>query len=158
MVKSSDPHEGQASLYGVTSVFGARFLPIRAIPQSLQTILYGTIGGDYVFLMGSALMTPSLNTAYTGKNRSYYAGDVARRLLSIADEYVNIRMVYADREFHATDVISALEERDLNYVIPAVKTDRIGPICDRFGQLKRGYDEENDTPLYVKNEFRFTGE
>ncbi|RZV05179.1 hypothetical protein BDK88_4199 [Natrinema hispanicum] len=87
--------------------------------------------------------------AYPGEEQSYYVGDVARRLLSIADEYVNVRMVYADREFHSTDVIHTLEERGLNYVIPAVKNDRIRRICDRFDQLKRGYNEPHDTPLYV---------
>lgn len=87
--------------------------------------------------------------AYPGEEQSYYVGDVARRLLSIADEYVNIRMVYADREFHSADVIQTLEDKGLNYVIPAVKNDRIGSICDRFDQLKQGYDEPNDTPLYV---------
>lgn len=89
--------------------------------------------------------------AYPGKNRSYYVGAVTRRLLSIADEYVNIRRVYADREFHSTDALLALEERDLKYVIPAKKDrHRVGPLCDQFGQLKSGYDEPGDTPLYVK--------
>lgn len=88
--------------------------------------------------------------AYAGKERSYYVGDVTRRLLSIADKYVNIQMVYADREFHAADVIHTLESRDLNYVIPARKTDYIAPMCASFDQKKSGYDEEHDTPLYVK--------
>lgn len=96
--------------------------------------------------------------AYAGDEKSYYVGDVARRLLSIAEKYVNIRMVYADREFHAADVIYTLENKDLKYVIPAVKDQhRIGPMCDRFDQLKRGYNEENDTPLYVKNDFPIHG-
>jgi hypothetical protein len=87
--------------------------------------------------------------AYPGEEQSYYVGDVARRLLSIASQYVNIRMVYADREFHSADVIQTLTSRGLNYIIPAVKNKRIGRICDRFDQLKRGYDEPDDTPLYV---------
>lgn len=76
--------------------------------------------------------------AYPGKNRSYYIGDVARHLLSITDEYVNIRVVYANHEFHAVDVIQTLEDRDLNYIIPAVKHVRVGPLCKRLGQLKPG--------------------
>lgn len=48
--------------------------------------------------------------AYAGDDKSYYMGDVARRLLSIAEKYVNIRTVYADREFHAVDVIHTLED------------------------------------------------
>ena len=88
--------------------------------------------------------------AYPGDDKSYYVGDVARRLLNIANKYVDIRMVYADREFHAADVVHTLEKRDLKYVIPAVKNAHIKPLCKRFNSLKRGYDEENDTPLYVK--------
>jgi len=96
--------------------------------------------------------------AYSGDANSYYVGDVARRLLTIANKYVNIRMVYADREFHAADVIHTLEEKDLKYVIPAKKDQyRLGPLCDRFDQLKRGYDEENDTPLYVKQDWVMHG-
>jgi len=98
------------------------------------------------------------NEAYTDSDKSYHVGDVARRLLSIADEYVNIHMVYADREFHATDVIHTIEQRDLNYVIPAKKDQhRIGPMCDDFYELKRGHDEGNDTPLYVKEEHAIYG-
>ncbi|SDY65689.1 transposase [Halopenitus persicus] len=95
--------------------------------------------------------------AYAGTDSSYYVGDVARRLLSIAEEYVNIRMVYADREFHAADVIYTLEAKGVNYVIPAVKNDRIGRMCDRFDQLKRGYDEADDTPLYVNTDVSMYG-
>ncbi|QLH82408.1 transposase [Halosimplex pelagicum] len=96
--------------------------------------------------------------AYAGENKSYYVGDVARRLLSIAEEYVTIRMVYADREFHAADVIQTLAAKDLDYVIPAQQDKhRIGPMCDQFEQLKRGHHEANDTPLYVKEEFPMHG-
>ena len=96
--------------------------------------------------------------AYPGKEQSHYIGDVARKLLAIADEYVNIRMVYADRAFHAVDVVYTLEQRDLKYVIPAKKDPhRLGPLCARFDQLKRGYDEEHDTPLYVKEDWAMHG-
>lgn len=97
-------------------------------------------------------------SAYAGEDRSYYAGNVARRLLTIADEYVNIERVYADREFHAVDVIYTLEKKGLNYVIPAVKDKyRIGPLCDQFDQKKRGYHEEGDVPLYVETDFPIHG-
>lgn len=96
--------------------------------------------------------------AYPGKNRSYYVGDVARRLLSIADEYVSIRRVYADREFHSADVIHTLEDKGLKYVIPAKQdAHRVGPICDQFEQLKNGYNERRDTPLYVKQDHAMYG-
>ncbi|MGQ3330558.1 transposase [Halorubrum sp. FL23] len=95
---------------------------------------------------------------YAGKDRSYYVGDVARRLISIADDYVNIRMVYADREFHAADVIETLTARDIDYVIPARKDKhRIGPMCDQFQELKQGYNEPDDTSLYVKTDFPIHG-
>ena len=96
--------------------------------------------------------------AYPGKDSSYYVGDVARRLLSIAEDYVDIRMVYADREFHAVDVLQTLINKRLDYVIPAKKDQhRIGPMCDQFDQLKRGYHESNDTPLYVEEDFVIHG-
>jgi len=67
--------------------------------------------------------------AYPGKDSSYYVGDVARQLLSIAEDYVDIRMVYADREFHAVDVLQTLINKRLDYVIPAKKDQhRIGPM------------------------------
>ncbi|MGQ3330461.1 transposase [Halorubrum sp. FL23] len=96
--------------------------------------------------------------AYPGKGNSYYIGDVTRRLLSIAEDYVDIRMVYADREFHAVDVIQTLTDKGLDYVIPAQKDQhRIGPMCDRFDQVKQGYHEPNDTPLYVEDDFVMHG-
>lgn len=83
---------------------------------------------------------------------------MARELLSTANDYVDIRMVYADREFHAADVVHALEERDLNYVIPAKRDKRIKRFCNRFDQLKRGYeDDPKDTALYVKDEYTMYG-
>ena len=96
--------------------------------------------------------------AHPGQANSYYIGDVTRRLLSIANEYVDVRRVYADKEFFGTDVIHTLEERGLKYVMPAVKDrHRVGPLCDDFDQLKRGYDEERDTPLYVKRDHALHG-
>lgn len=63
-------------------------------------------------------------------------------------------MVYADREFHAGDAIQTLAAKGLDYVIPAQQDKhRIGPMCDQFEQLKRGYHEANDTSLYVKEDF-----
>jgi len=88
------------------------------------------------------------NQAYSGDNKSYYVGDVTRRLLDIADQYVNIRCVYADREFHAVDPLTTLQERDLMFVIPArADKDRIAKRCDKFDVLKSGYDEEKMTFL-----------
>jgi hypothetical protein len=109
-----------------------------------------------VYPLGSTEYAPT--DGYSGEDRDYYIGDVARELLSIAEEYVNINMVYADREFHAVDVIKTLTDKSLDYVIPAKKDKRrIGPMCERFQELKRGYDEPNDTPLYVKKDYPMYG-
>lgn len=95
---------------------------------------------------------------HPGADNSYYIGDVARQLLSTASRYVNIRMVYADREFHAADVVYALEEKGLKYIIPAREDERIKRLCSDFDQIKQGYEEEEkDTALYVKNEHAFFG-
>jgi len=68
-------------------------------------------------------------------------------------------MVYADREFHAADVLHAPEERGLKYVIPAKKDQhRLGPLCERFDQIKRGYDEEHDPSLYVEHDWVMHGQ
>lgn len=68
-------------------------------------------------------------------------------------------MVYADREFYAADVMHALENRDITYVIPVPRDDRIGRICDRFDRLKRGFaDDDGDVQLYVKNEYALYGQ
>ena len=64
---------------------------------------------------------------YVGEDKSYRAGGVVRRLVDIVEERVrlSVRRVYADREFHAADVIEALEQRDLFYVIPATRDARV---------------------------------
>jgi hypothetical protein len=46
----------------------------------------------------------------------------------------------------------------LKFVIPAVKNKhRLGKKCDKFEVLKRGYNEENDTPLYVERDYPMHG-
>src|SRR5699024_5607046 len=64
---------------------------------------------------------------YSGEDKSYRAGGVVRRLVETVEERIrlSVRRVYADREFHAADVIDALEQRDLFYVIPAKRDDRV---------------------------------
>lgn len=96
--------------------------------------------------------------AYPGKDRSYRAGNVIRRLLSIAEQYVNIRHLYADREFSAADVVAVLEERDINYIIPLPRDRRIKRICKRFDQKKRGQPErEGDVPIHIDSEYHRYG-
>jgi hypothetical protein len=65
--------------------------------------------------------------AYPGKDKTYRSGGVVRNLLTIVEEQADLsaRRVFADREFHAADVIAALEERGIYYVIPARRDDRV---------------------------------
>ena len=67
--------------------------------------------------------------------------------------------MYADREFHAADAISALGDAGRKYVIPAKKDKRVRRICKRFDQLKNGYaDEKRDTELLVKEDYAMYGD
>jgi len=88
--------------------------------------------------------------AYPGENKSYRPGNIVRNLLEIANEYVNIRCVLADREFYAADVIAALTGRRLKYVIPVPSDARI----KRFEQTIDQVTVERGYALYgtVKNE------
>ena len=96
--------------------------------------------------------------AFPGESLSHHKGAVVRRLLAIADQYVNIERVYADREFHAADVIYTLDQYNLKYIIPASKQKGIGKLCDKFESLKRGYgDEEHDEALYVEKGYAWHG-
>ena len=58
---------------------------------------------------------------YRGEDKSYRAGGVVRQLVDIVEDRANLSVyrVFADREFHAADVVAALEQRGLFYVIPA---------------------------------------
>ena len=78
--------------------------------------------------------------AYAGEAKSYRVGGVVRRLVDIVEERANLRIrrVFADREFHAADVVAALEERDLFYVIPAVRDDRIKRFIARMDENENG--------------------
>lgn len=93
------------------------------------------------------------NDAYPGEeDQSHYKGDIVRKLLDIASEFVDIRMVYADREFHAADVFYTLQKHDVFYVVPAQRDREIQRKCNRFDQLKNGYeDEDRDAALHVED-------
>lgn len=119
------------------------------------------VGENYHFIVGVCPLGSAEyaeTAAHPGADQSYYIGDVVRRLLSYADDIVTVGTVYADREFAAADVFAALEDRDVNYVIPAIKDNsRVGPMCDRFEELKRGHTKVHDTPLYVNQEYAIYG-
>jgi IS4 transposase len=67
-------------------------------------------------------------------------------------------VVYADREFYAADVFSALERRNLFYVIPAIARDRLKRKISRFDTLKNGFeDDERDVELHVEKDYAVTG-
>lgn len=73
--------------------------------------------------------------AYPGEDKSYRPGNVVRNLLDIATDHVKVRCVLADREFYAADVITALEEHRLRYVIPVPEDDRIGRFADSIDKV-----------------------
>lgn len=99
------------------------------------------------------------NDAYPGGDQSYFIGDITRRLLAIATDYVNVRTVVADREFHAADAVAAINQHNLKYIIPARRDNRLKRKCKRFGQLKRGYaDEDRDEALHVEKNYGFYGQ
>jgi hypothetical protein len=78
--------------------------------------------------------------AYAGETKSYRVGGVVRRLVDIVEERANLRIrrVFADREFHAADVVAALEDRSLFYVIPAARDDRVKRFIARMDETEDG--------------------
>ncbi|MDL0131178.1 transposase [Halobacterium salinarum] len=92
--------------------------------------------------------------AYAGEERSYRVGGVVRRLVDIVEARANLRIrrVFADREFHATDVVAALEERDLFYVIPAARDDRIKRFIARMNE-----DVDGQKQVTVRDEYGIYG-
>jgi len=121
-----------------------------------------TIVGDNINFVVGVIPLGSIKDAntdgYPGQNSSYRVGNVARRLLDIANQYVSIKRVYADREFFGADVVFTLESRELNYVIPVpAYATRIQPRMDNFDNLSSGYHESDDVPLYVEKDYAFYG-
>lgn len=107
--------------------------------------------------LGNADYAP--NEDYPGRDQSYFTGAVVRRLLNMANRFVDIDRVYADREFAAADVIAQFERRNLIYVVPARKDpSRLAPKCDKYDIIKEGFDEEHDTPLYVEQDYALHGQ
>ena len=92
--------------------------------------------------------------AYAGAEQTYRAGGIVRRLIDIVEDCANLRIrrVFADREFHAADVVAALEERDLFYVIPARRDERVKRFIARMDE-----DVEGDKQVTVKPEHGFYG-
>lgn len=103
--------------------------------------------GDNVLF--TAAMLPVVNAdnhdpdTYPGEDKTYRAGGVIRQLVDIVEERADlmVRRVFADREFHAADVVAALEERDIFYVIPAARDDRIKRFIARMGEKVTVKDE-----------------
>jgi hypothetical protein len=92
--------------------------------------------------------------AYADEEKSYRAGGVVRRLVDTVEERANLRVrrVFADREFHAADVVAALEERGLFYVIPAKRDDRVKRFIARMDE-----DVDAEKRVTVKDEHGFYG-
>jgi hypothetical protein len=66
-----------------------------------------------------------------------------RQLVDIVEERADLRVwrLFADREFHAADVVAALEERDIFYVIPAARDARVKRFIARMGDEVTVKDE-----------------
>jgi len=92
--------------------------------------------------------------AYAGDATSYRVGGVVRRLVDIVEERANLRIrrVFADREFHAADVVAALEERNLFYVIPAKRDDRVKRFIARMDE-----DADGNKQVTVNEEYGIFG-
>jgi len=100
------------------------------------------------------------NEAYPGDtDQSYHCGDVVRRLIDRANEYVDIHTVYADREFYAADALYALEDAGVHYVIPAPNRKRLKRKIDRFDAIKQGFeDDDRDVQMYVEEDYPIHGQ
>ncbi|MEZ3118188.1 transposase [Halobaculum sp. MBLA0147] len=69
---------------------------------------------------------------YPGQdNESHRYGEVVRQLISMAEDHVRVRSVYADRAFASADVIQTLENQGVKYIIPVPKNSRIKRWLDR---------------------------
>jgi hypothetical protein len=92
--------------------------------------------------------------AYPGEDKSYRVGDVVRRLLEHVSRVcrIRIRRLYADREFYATDVFSTLEDRDIFYVIPAPRDDRVKRFIARMDR-----DADGNKQVTVKDDHAVYG-
>jgi len=92
--------------------------------------------------------------AYAGKDKSYRVGDIVRRLVDHVNDVCRIRVkrLYADREFYATDVFSTLEHRDIFYVIPAPRDDRVKRFIARMDK-----NVDGDNQVTVKDEHAVHG-
>jgi len=92
--------------------------------------------------------------AYAGEEKSYRVGGVVRRLVDIVEQRSNLRIrrVFADREFHAADVVAALEERSLFYVIPAARDDRVKRFIARMN-----VDVDGQKQVTVRDEYGIYG-
>ena len=92
--------------------------------------------------------------AYAGKDKSYRVGDIVRRLVDHVNDVCRIRVkrLYADREFYATDVFSVLEHRDIFYVIPAPRDDRVKRFIARMDK-----NVDGDNQVTVKDEHAVHG-
>ncbi|TKX61019.1 transposase [Halorubrum sp. ASP1] len=114
-----------------------------------------TLVGDGVHMVAGMLPVGNAertdNDAYPGEGeQSFVHGDVVRELLDIVSDYVTPRCVYADRAFATADVVSAFEENNLRYLMPAPRNDRTKRWLRRNVDMKRGI-------LAAKQDWSFRG-
>ncbi|TMT81377.1 transposase [Haloterrigena sp. H1] len=102
-----------------------------------------TLVGDGVHMVvgmipvGNAERTD--NDAYPGEEeQSFVHGDVVRKLIGIVSDYITPRCVYADRAFATADTVSAFEENNLRYLMPAPRNKRAKRWLRRNVDMERG--------------------
>ena len=92
--------------------------------------------------------------AYPGKDKSYRVGDVVRRLVDHVSDVcrIHVRRLFADAEFYATEVFARLDQRDIFYVIPAPRDDRVTRFIARMNE-----DVEGNKQVTVKQSHTIHG-
>jgi hypothetical protein len=73
-----------------------------------------------------------------GSDTTFRHGSFVRDLMDLTSDLVSVQCVYADRAFATADVISALEEHDVYYVIPAPRNNRLKRWLHRNVDIERG--------------------
>lgn len=98
-------------------------------------------------------------SAYPGSDKSHRPGAVVRDLLEVVNDFLSVRVVYADREFFAAESFAACEDHGVQYVIPSPDFGRVNTDVDQvtvkqehglYGPVKGGVtNERQETTIVV---------
>ena len=73
------------------------------------------------------------------RTRETFPADAVAALLDMCgNNGIQIRTLLLDREFYSAEIMSLLDERGINWLMPAVKTDTVKRAVSEFGVGKRG--------------------